>query len=931
MTRERCSTDDELKTAGAGRQVLNDELTAMNARLIDRVRELETTNEVLDALLVGTEVPVLFVDPRLRVRRWTPATETLLRPGGGEPGCPLADLGWRLEDAELVDEVAMVLAGTPVVPREVPGDGGQWFLRRIRPYRSGTGQIDGAIITWTDITARKLTEAAQADRDHALSRLTDALPVLISQVDASLRYRFNNAAYARWFGLDPAEIRGRPVVDVLGEEAFALVRPRMEQALAGSACRFDAWLPYQGAGTRCCQIEYIPDRRDNGTVDGFFVLVIDITERRRNAEEIARLNAENRARAGELRAVFEAAPVGIYIGRDLECRNMDMNRAGAEILRLPEHSNPSLSGPDATALPFRVFHAGRELSTDELPMQVAAREGELVHDFHEELHFADGEVRHLIASAAPLRDETGEVGGCVGILADVTRATRAERRYRETLERLKLHVDKSPVASLEWAADTSLLRWSTAAERVFGWSEVEALRGSLRGLGLFPDDEREPFADMIGALVGGLVEHNQALHLNRRKDGETIWCEWHNSVLRDADGRLVSVLSLALDVSGQQALQTSLRRQAEQLAEADRRKDEFLSMLGHELRNPLAPVRNALDRLALGETDQTTLDWALGVIDRQTHHLERLVHDLLDVARITRGAIELKMARQDLGRLVREALEVVECEARARGHALALDLPPGAVVVRGDATRLVQVLSNVLHNAVKYTDRAGRIAVGLVEEDGVARVTVADDGRGIPPDSIPTLFEPFTQGPRSLARVEGGLGLGLTLVKNLVGLHGGSVALHSDGVGHGTRVTLTFPLDAGPAPETDVGPGAAAGDDAPGEGRRVLIVDDSPDVVEAASELLRALGHEVSGGASGAEALEAVSRVRPELILLDIGLPDIDGIEVARRLAERPERRAFRLVAVSGYGVSSLGEEAALFDAHLLKPVGVADLKRLLE
>ncbi|EXJ13441.1 hybrid sensor histidine kinase/response regulator [Imhoffiella purpurea] len=649
----------------------------------------------------------------------------------------------------------------------------------------------------------------------------------------------------------------------------------------------------------------------------------------RLARRIEELESErDRCRQVELRAVFEAAPVGIYLGRDRECREIEMNRAGAEILRLPEDANPSMSGPDAGSLPFRVFNAGCELTSDELAMQTAARTGAPVHGLEEDLLFDDGEVKHLIASAAPLRNEAGEVYGCVGILSDITTARQTERRHRETLERLKLHVDNSPVASLEWAADTGIIRWSSAAERVFGWSESEAVQGSLLGLGLFETEGHESFANMIGALVGGERERSHCLHRNRRKDGEGIWCEWHNSVLRDGDGRLVSVLSLTMDVTEREALQASLRQQTERLAEADRRRNEFLAMLGHELRNPLAPVRSALDLLALGSEDPATRDWAYRVIDRQTHHLERLVRDLLDVARITRGAIGLEMGRQDLGELVREALEVVDREVRSRGHRVVLDLPEDPVPVRGDATRLVQVLSNLLHNAAKYTGEGGRIAVVLVSEGDRARVTVEDNGRGIEAEAIPWLFEAFNQGPQSLARPEGGLGVGLTLVKNLVELHGGSVEIRSPGLGLGTEVTLILPRDADSAPEEPARPPVAARAEV---GKRVLIVDDSDEVVDAASRLLIALGHSVSGALNGMEALESVRAERPDLILLDIGLPDIDGIEVARRLAEMPDRGTFRLVAVSGYGESTLGRDIALFDDHLLKPTRLEDLRRILE
>jgi PAS domain S-box-containing protein len=233
---------------------------------------------------------------------------------------------------------------------------------------------------------------------------------------------------------------------------------RNPRLVRGERADYDAWLPYQGAGTCYVHVEYIPDQREDGRVAGLYVLVSDLTERRRTEEAIERLHAENRAQLAEMEALFEAAPVGIFLGRDRDCRNMVMNRAGAEMLRVAGQTNPSLSGPDAGQLPFRVFRDGRELTADELPMQVAARRGEPVQGFEEELRFDDGEVKPLMTYAAPLRNVAGKVSGCVGTFADVTASKEAERRSRETLERLKLHFDNTPVAALEWDADTRILR-----------------------------------------------------------------------------------------------------------------------------------------------------------------------------------------------------------------------------------------------------------------------------------------------------------------------------------------------------------------------------------------------------------------------------------------------------------------------------------------
>lgn len=929
MNEELQSTNEELETSKEELQSLNEELITLNSELMEKIAELQETNDDLGNLLASSDVATLFLDLRLQLRRCTPAASVLLRLGPADIGQPMPAVTRCLEDPDLLEDAAHVLVGADVATREIRGENGHWYQRRILPYSTDASPLMGVVITFTDMTGLKCAQLALTDSLNTLRRLTDAMPALISRVDRDVRYTFNNAAYERWFGIDREQILGKRADELLGDDVIEIVRGHIDQALSGRGARFETWIPYQEVGTRFCSIEYIPDAQADGEVTGFFVLVTDITERRRNEEAIERLNAENRARVAEMQALFDAAPIGIFLGRDTDCADMEMNRTGAEILRLPRESNPSLSGPASQGLSFSVFHDGCELSPGELPMQVAARTGELVRHFEEEIRFEDGEIKYVIAAAAPLRDDAGEVYGCVGVLSDTTETKRSERRYLDALERLKVQMDNSPVASLEWGADTAITRWSPSAERVFGWREDEVVQHSLHDLGLFAQEHAEQAMDMIGDLLSRKRDHNRCLHRNRTKSGETLWCEWYNSALRDSTGKLVSVLSLAMDVTEHHHLEASLRRQTEQLEEADRRKNNFLSMLGHELRNPLAPVRSALDLLALDTHDPGTCDWAHAVIDRQTRHLERLVHDLLDVARITRGLIELHLETHDLGDLVRETFDAFEERIRAHGHEVALELPSAPVLMLGDATRLVQALSNVLHNAVKYTDNGGHIRIALTTREDTALVVVEDDGRGIDPELIPGLFDAFTQGPRTLARSEGGLGLGLMLVRNLLELHGGKVEVHSEGAGCGTRVTLTLPLGTALAPDARPDPIAAP---TPGAApcKRVLLVDDNPELLDATSRLLRALGHQVATAATGQEAVEQVRTISPELMLLDIGLPDIDGIEVARRLVELPEREGLRLVAVTGYGPDVLGKAACLFDEHLLKPIGLDDVKRLL-
>ncbi len=649
--------------------------------------------------------------------------------------------------------------------------------------------------------------------------------------------------------------------------------------------------------------------------------------------ELEGADAESRARLAELHALLEAAPIGIFLGRDPDCRNMVMNRAGARMLRIPDQVNPSKSGPDAPELPFRVFHEGRELTPEELPMQLAARQGIAVEGFEEELRFDDGEVRFLITYAAPLRDELGSVNGCVGTFADVTESRLVERRHRETLERLKLHIDNTPVASVEWDAETRILRWSPAAERIFGWAEPEVLGRSLDALGLIHEEDREAVGGIIEALLHERAARNTLRNRNRRKDGSVVYCQWHNSVLRDDAGKLVSVLSLAMDVTDREVLETSLRSQAERLAQADRRKDEFLSMLGHELRNPLTPIRNAVRLLGSRPGDARTADWAYRVIDRQTAHLERLVDDLLDVARIERGSIHLERRPLDLRAVVRETAEAIASMIDERGHRLELELPEAPVLLEGDATRLAQVLANLLNNAMKYTPNGGHIRVSLSEQDGMAVLQVSDNGRGIEPDNLPEIFDLFSQGNRTLSRSEGGLGLGLTLVKRLVEMHGGRVEALSEGPDRGSRFVVHIPLGQAAVPAEE-GPRKAPPPAAePSDRKRsVLVVDDNPDILDSLAMLIGLYGYEVASAGTGAAALDMVARHAPDVVLLDIGLPDIDGIEVARRLAALPDRRAMKVIAVSGYGerVTESHGDPGLFDAHLLKPPALDNLLSVL-
>jgi nitrogen-specific signal transduction histidine kinase/CheY-like chemotaxis protein len=377
-----------------------------------------------------------------------------------------------------------------------------------------------------------------------------------------------------------------------------------------------------------------------------------------------------------------------------------------------------------------------------------------------------------------------------------------------------------------------------------------------------------------------------------------------------------------------------------EVQQADRQKNEFLSMLAHELRNPLAPIRNANEVLRHLGSDPYRVRWAQGVIDRQLTQMVRLVDDLLDVSRLTLGKIRLVVEPLDLGAVVAQAVESVRPLVDQSGHQLEVDLPPQPVSVRGDRVRLAQVVTNLLNNAAKYTNPGGRITLtaavrpnGAAESDspaGEVEIRVRDTGIGISAEILPTVFDLFTQASRSLDRSQGGLGIGLTLVRRLIDLHGGSVEARSGGAGTGSEFVVRLPV-ASPDEERPPEPAAPARAPVSRAALRVMVIDDNVDGAESLAGLLRLLGHEARAAHDGPSGLDAVREFGPDVVLLDLGLPGMDGYEVGRRLQAEYGSK-FVIAALSGYGREEDRKRSreSGFVAHFVKPIDLNQLRELL-
>jgi two-component system, sensor histidine kinase len=397
-----------------------------------------------------------------------------------------------------------------------------------------------------------------------------------------------------------------------------------------------------------------------------------------------------------------------------------------------------------------------------------------------------------------------------------------------------------------------------------------------------------------------------------------------------ADGYLVEPIEPEELVANVRALlrmrQAEQERQSalEQLREADRRKDEFLAMLAHELRNPLAPIRNAVE--ILKSPDAALRERARALIGRQVDHLARLVDDLLEVSRITQHKVALQPQVVCLDELIGAAVETTRPFIDSHGHALEVSLDDSNVWIEVDPVRLSQVIGNLLHNAAKFTPPGGRIRLESRFAPDAWQVVVEDNGAGISAEMLPKVFDLFTQADRSLDRTEGGLGIGLSLAKGLVEMHGGAVRAESAGPGRGSRFTISLPLALRRQPPAQPPMSAQAGSST--ASRRILVVEDNPDAAEAMQMLLERMGHEVRVVSDGRDALAVAVSLRPDVILLDIGLPGMDGYELAQRLRAAPETCAANIIAVSGYGQEKDRSRSLTmgFDLHLVKPVDPARL-----
>jgi len=657
---------------------------------------------------------------------------------------------------------------------------------------------------------------------------------------------------------------------------------------------------------------YMPLRDPDGQVTGILVHGIDVTDRKLAEIELF----ESRER---FQKIVRQAATGV-VQVDIEGRIILVNQKFCDMLGRPEHELLGARVLDITA-------PDSAASTSDAMQRLAGGENGVVID--KEYLRRDGSVMQATSSVNALRGPNGEFQGLVAIVLDTTENRRAEEQLRASEERYRtlfesvdqgfcilemiFDEDKRPV-------DYLFLEMN----RMF-----ESHTGLVGGTGKTAREMVPTLDSFWFETYGRVALTGEPVRFESEAPAMERWFDVYATRIGGENSRRVALLFS--DITSRKESEATLRKLASDLAEADRRKTEFLATLAHELRNPLAPIRSGLSVMRLQGDSPASVARVREMMERQVGHMVHLIDDLLDIARISGGKLELKRERADLRAVLSSAVETSLPLIESGRHQLAVDLPDTEVPVDADVNRIAQVVANLLNNAAKYTPAGGRLGLSLRVEDREAVIAVADNGIGIPPDQLASVFEMFSQVGQHTDRSQGGLGIGLSLVRRLVNMHGGEVGASSAGAGAGSTFTVRLPLAAG-AGAARKGVLIPHTDGADGEGMRILVVDDNVDAAVTLSMILEACGYTVRMAHDGARAVELAASFQPQVAFLDIGMPGMDGYDTARAIRKVAGLADLTLVALTGWGAYSDRQKSseAGFDHHLTKPVQLDVVQDLL-
>lgn len=759
------------------------------------------------------------------------------------------------------------------------------------PATQSPGSTSGlhALVSFGDDAFRALVDSV---REYAIFMLTP------DGVIASW-----NAGAKRITGYEAQEIVGKHVSIFYTPEAIASGWPLqgLQRALTADSFEDEGYCLRKDGSMFWANVAISPVFDADGALVGYSNIAKDLTGRRADEERLRESESNLRLLVESVQdyAIFTLDPSG----------NITSWNQGAERIK-------GYSAQEAIGKHFSMFYRQQEVERawPQQELERAAADGR----FEDEGWRVRKDGIHIWANViiTALRDETGKLLGFSKVTRDLTERRRHEEELRQREEDFRLLVEGVRGHAMFLVDTEGCIRtWNAGARRMLGYTVDEVL-GKPTSV-LYTPEDRRPGQFPASLSAARAKGHNEFQAWRQRSDGVRIRVEVSTTELRDSEGAGRGFVQIIRDLTD--------RQRVEALEIEGRRITEFIAMLSHELRNPLAPIRNAVAILKRF-VDKPETAWCAELIGRQVTHMTRLVDDLLDVSRITSGKIQLEVKPVALNEVVEQAVESMRPTVHGYGLSLNIDSTEDALAVSGDATRLTQVLVNLVTNAAKYTPAPGSVSVALMASGSEVILRVSDTGIGLSDELIERVFEPFVQGERALARSEGGLGLGLTLVRSVIDLHGGSVRASSPGAGKGTTFTVRLPR----IEHVTVAP--AAEESPRGSARtKVLVVDDNVDAAESVAMLLRLSGHEVQVAYDGESALNITANFAPDIAFVDIGLPGMDGYEVARRLQALPGLESLRLIAVTGYGQDKdkAAAAAAGFHLHLTKPVEPGQLAKL--
>ena len=642
------------------------------------------------------------------------------------------------------------------------------------------------------------------------------------------------------------------------------------------------------------------------------------------------------AKADEFETMFQSSPIGMAITQGLDCAMVLRNPALARMLNEPERSEDPAQPFARTGWPqHQVRRHGKALSLHEQPLQKAARTGERQRDVELDVLHDDGRMLKLVAHAVPLLDAQGRPRGAIATFTDLTERKQAEeslstaeRRLRESQHLMELAQAAGHVGFFNHDFRANTVTWTSGLSRLFGLAISDFVGPWDAWMRRLEPSDRKTVVEALETAAKLGERHCTFEFRTRLEDGSQRWLATRVSIIYDGEGKPMQMHGAVVDMTQQKFIdqeraalverETQARMEAES---ANRAKDEFLAMLGHELRNPLGAMSAACEVLNRAQSQEDVAQRARLIITRQTRHLGRLMDDLLDVARVISGKVLLVREPLRLDQLAQRVIHTFEIAGQLQTHQVETHFEEAWV--HADMTRMEQVITNLLGNALKYTPQGGQIRLCVECRGEEAVLTVRDSGIGMSEELMARAFDLFAQGERSLDRRQGGLGIGLTLVKRLTELHGGQVAVSSPGLQQGSMFTLTLPMIE---PDASVHRRTAE----PVQGRKVVVVEDNEDARDALCAMLALGQHETSSAVDGREGIALIESVQPDVALIDIGLPELTGYEVARQLRKRGYQGW--LVALSGYGQTEdlQRSRAAGFDEHLVKPVNADKLDRVM-